>query len=50
MLQNTAVSLNTDTRNAFDSKAKQIKNGMSATDPKDYVTLDQVVTKEDEQL
>ena len=45
-MEDNAVTLNTVNRNAYDSRTRQIKNGMQATDAKDYVTLDQVVAQE----
>lgn len=41
-----AICLEDSKREHYDSDAKQIKNGKQATDPKDYVTLDQVVHEE----
>ena len=49
-VQLVAVALEETKREAFDSQSKQIKSGKQATDPKDYVTLDQVVHEESKDL
>ena len=39
--------METEERKHFVAQSKQIKNGAQATDPKDFVTLDQVVHQEE---